>query len=223
VEIDGQHYVDGALKKTLNASVALEEGAKLVFCVNPLVPFDANDARRKQTGKGRQRVEKLVEGGLPTVLSQTFRAIIHSRMHVGLQKYVTAYKDRDVVLFEPAKDDSEIFFTNLFSYATRKRVCEHAYQRTRADLLKRRFELEPVLAKYGIALNLDVLRDEKRTLDHSLFKRTRKPPKDERLLGATVDLTDAIAELERFIGRNKADANLRTRTRRRMRNVSESA
>jgi NTE family protein len=197
VEIDGHYYVDGALKKTLNASVALEEGAELVLCVNPLVPFDANHAKRK----GKQELEKLVEGGLPTVLSQTFRAIIHSRMHVGLQKYVTTYKDRDVVLFEPASDDGEIFFTNLFSYASRKRVCEHAYQRTRQDLQKRRHELEPLLAKYGITLNLDVLRDEKRTLDHGLFKRTRKLPRDERLAAASVDLGDAVAELERFVVR----------------------
>jgi NTE family protein len=80
-------------------------------------------------------------------------------------------------------------------------VCEHAYQRTRADLLKRRHELEPLLAKYGITLNLDALRDEKRTLDHGLFKRTRKLPRDERLAAATVDLSDAVADLERFVAR----------------------
>lgn len=199
VEIDGHYYVDGALKKTLNASVAMEEGAQLVLCVNPLVPYNANAASRKN----KRQMEKLVEGGLPTVLSQTFRAIIHSRMHVGLQKYLTQYKDRDVVLFEPASDDGEIFFTNLFSYATRKKVCEHAYQRTRVDLLKRRFELEPVLAKYGITLNLDMLKDEKRTLDYSLLKRSRKLPKDEKLAAATVDLSETIADLEKFIARGR--------------------
>jgi NTE family protein len=199
VEIDGHYYVDGALKKTLNASVAMEEGAQLVLCVNPLVPYNANAANLKN----KRQMEKLVEGGLPTVLSQTFRAIIHSRMHVGLQKYVTQYKDRDVVLFEPESNDGEIFFTNLFSYATRKKVCEHAYQRTRIDLLKRRFELAPVLAKYGITLNLDVLKDEKRTLDYSLLKRSRKLPKDEMLAGATVELNDAIADLEKFIARGR--------------------
>lgn len=202
VEIGGHYYVDGALKKTLNASVALEEGASLVLCVNPLVPFDANHAKRR----GGRQLKKLAEGGLPTVLSQTFRAIIHSRMQVGLQKYLTQYKDRDVVLFEPASDDAEIFFTNLFSYATRKRVCEHAYQRTRHDLLKRRHELEPIFAKYGITLNLAVLRDEKRTLETGLFKRPRQLPKDERLQGATLDLSDAIVELEKFVARGRAKA-----------------
>jgi len=199
VEIDGHHFVDGALKKTLNASVALEAGAQLVICVNPLVPFDARYARRK----GGKQLEKLTEGGLLTVLSQTFRAIIHSRMHVGLQKYVTQYKDRDVVLFEPAKDDAEIFFTNIFSYASRKRVCEHAYQRTRLDLLKRRHELEPIFARHGISLDLAALRDQRRTLDYGLFKRNRHVPKDERIHATSHDLSDAITELEQFVARNR--------------------
>jgi NTE family protein len=198
VEIEGRYYVDGALKKTLNASVAMEEGAQLVLCVNPLVPFDSNQSH------SRQPMKKLAEGGLLTVLSQTFRAIIHSRMHVGLQKYVTQYSDRDVILFEPAKDDAEIFFSNLFSYANRKRVCEHAYQRTRADLLNRRDELEPVLAKYGISLNLDLLRDNKRTLAYGLARRTRTLSKTAEVRATTGELSTAISELEQWVTRAKA-------------------
>ena len=57
----------------------------------------------------------------------------------------------------PSADDRETFFTNIFSYATRQKVCEHAYQRTRRDLLKRRYELEPMLARHGIRLRVDVL------------------------------------------------------------------
>ena len=42
VEIDGQHFVDGALIKTMHASIALDEGMDLMLCINPLVPFDAS-------------------------------------------------------------------------------------------------------------------------------------------------------------------------------------
>ncbi len=206
VRIGGRYYVDGALKKTLNASVALEAGAQLVLCVNPLVPFDANLAKSRAGANQQAHMKKLVEGGLPAVLAQTYRAIIHSRMHVSLANYVTQYKNADVVLFEPRSDDAEMFFTNIFSYATRRRVCEHAYQRTREDLLKRHFELEPILEKYGITMNLDVLRDEKRTLDHGLFKRSRKLRREERLQSATLDLSDAILDLERWAGRENAKA-----------------
>ena len=199
VRIGGRYYVDGALKKTLNASVALEAGAQLVICVNPLVPFDANLANSRAGANQQSHMKKLVEGGLPAVLAQTYRAIIHSRMHVSLANYVTQYKDADVVLFEPRSDDAEMFFTNIFSYATRRQVCEHAYQRTRQDLLKRHFALESIFEKYGITMNLDVLRDDKRTLDHGLFKRNRKLSADERMDAATLDLSDAIGDLERWV------------------------
>src|SRR5271157_2646396 len=44
--IEGRDYVDGAMKKTLHASVALKAGAKLLICINPLVPYDADLAAR---------------------------------------------------------------------------------------------------------------------------------------------------------------------------------
>ena len=197
VEVEGHYYVDGALKKTLHASLALDDGAELVIGVNPLVPFDGDAARRR----GKAEMEKLIEGGLPVVLSQTFRTIIHSRMHTGLEKYANKYRNASIVLFEPGTDDPEMFFTNLFSYSSRKRVCEHAYQRTRADLLKRRYELEPVLARFGITIDIDALKDEKRTLDSRVFKK-RQPGRDQRLHDATIDLTDAIIDLEQWVARS---------------------
>lgn len=200
VKIGGQYFVDGALKKTLHASLALEDGAELVLCVNPLVPFDADSAKRRP-GSENARMEKLVEGGLPAVLSQTFRTMIHSRMHTGLEKYASKYKNANVVLFEPASDDAEMFFTNLFSYATRKNVCEHAYQRTRQDLLKRHFELEPVFKKFGISMNLEVLRDSSRTLDNRVFKRGAKLPKQQRINETKQDLAETIAALEAYAKR----------------------
>ena len=200
VEVEGHYYVDGALKKTLHASLALEDGAELVIAVNPLVPFDADAAKRRAGHRSRAGMEKLIEGGLPVVLSQTFRTIIHSRMHTGLEKYSNKYKNASIVLFEPGTDDPEMFFTNLFSYSSRKRVCEHAYQRTRADLLKRRYELEPAFAKFGITLYIDVLKDEKRTLDYRVFKK-RQPTRDQRFHDATFDLTDAIVDLEQWVAR----------------------
>ncbi|HEX4944602.1 MAG TPA: patatin-like phospholipase family protein, partial [Usitatibacteraceae bacterium] len=195
VEIDGRSFVDGALKKTLHASEALDDGAKLVICVNPLVPYDASLAAEK--GRGRHR--RLVEGGLPVVLSQTFRAIIHSRMAVGISKYRNAYRDADVVLFEPDADDSEIFFTNIFSYSTRVRLCEHAYLRTRRDLLRRRYELEPLLARHGVRLRIDVLGDANRRIGLRPNLRARSLPAAWRLYDAAADLRDTLVDLRHWL------------------------
>jgi NTE family protein len=192
VDIDGRHYVDGALKKTLHASVALKDGANLVLCINPLVPFDSELAVKRGAGKRH----KLIEGGLPVVLSQTFRAIIHSRMQVGMAKYKMQYKDADVILFEPNSDDAEMFFTNMFSYSSRRHLCEHAYQKTRIELYRRRHELVPLLEKHGIHLRLDVLKQRRSLVHHG---RGGHAEKGDTLLAASHRLGDSLDELERWL------------------------
>ncbi len=200
VEIDGRCFVDGALRKTLHASEALDDGARLVFCVNPIVPYDASLAAEK--GRGRHR--RLVEGGLPVVLSQTFRAIIHSRMAVGISKYWSQYRDADVVLFEPDADDSEIFFTNIFGYGTRARLCEHAYQRTRHDLRRRRQSLLPVLERHGLGLREDVLADPSRRIGLRLKRRAGLPPAPWRLAETAADLRETLVDLRRWLAQRGA-------------------
>lgn len=193
VDIDGRHYVDGALMKTLHASVALKEGAKLLICVNPLVPFNADLTHDDDDGWG-ERVS-LIDRGLPAVMSQTFRAIIHSRMKVGMDRYRTDYPDADVVLFEPNQADAEMFFANIFSYASRKRLAQHAYDRTLADLRRRREQLVPVLARHGITLDDDLLDGGRHLIDARSpplrRMRTYRPHPVARDLDRALDRLDA--------------------------------
>jgi NTE family protein len=197
VEIDGRFFVDGVLRKTMHASEALEEGAGLVLCVNPIVPYDARLGMRKGGAPGR----RLVEGGLPVVLSQTFRAVVHSRMTVGLAKYRGQYPGSDVVLFEPEPDDHEIFVTSLFSYAARQAVCEHAYETTRADLLRRAPVLEPLLARHGIAMRWQVLESTERAMPPVM------PRRSGRVGRAAAELDAALRDLKRVIGFAPCSAN----------------
>ncbi|MFQ5526234.1 MAG: patatin-like phospholipase family protein [Thermoanaerobaculia bacterium] len=157
VEIDGRHYVDGVLKKTLHGSAALDAGAELLICINPIVPVDTASA--VQTGLMKRG--KLINRGLPTVISQTFRTLIHSRLEVGLSRYEDLYNGAEVVLLEPRRDDYLMFFTNIFSFSSRRWVCEHAYQATRRELYERREELVPLFAKRGIDLRVDVLEEDR--------------------------------------------------------------
>lgn len=186
--IGGRDYVDGAVKKTLHASVALKAGARLLLCVNPMVPYDA-EAAALQAGA---KVERLSDGGLVTVLSQAFRSLIHSRMRVGMERYAAEFPDADVVLFEPAGGDSVMFYANVFSYADRRRLAEHAYQHTRAELLRRSAELEPILRRHGLALDLDGLADKKRRLPAKAAPFARN-----QLVESLDPLERTLGELER--------------------------
>ncbi len=198
VEIDREHYVDGALNKTLHASVALDEGIGLLLCVNPLVPFDASGASRR----GRLTVEKLNHGGLPLVLSQTFRAVIHSRMKVGMEKYRRQYPHADVVLFEPDREDADMFFANIFSYSQRKRLCSTAFATTRYNLRVRAPMLKATLARHGIAIREDRLADSTRDVRAALVdpRPIRADPGARRSVKTTArELAHTLDQLERWM------------------------
>jgi len=196
VEIDGQHYVDGALNKTLHASVALDEGVSLLFCVNPLVPFDASSPAHR----GGFSKRRLNQGGLPLVLGQTFRAIIHSRMKVGMEKYARQYPDAAIMLFEPGPEDADMFFANIFSYRQRKKLCALAFERTRWNLLRRADALAPTLERHGIALLRERLADSTRSVTDAL-----NDPRPLHALargdvhGTTRDLRHTLGHLERWL------------------------
>ena len=173
VAIDGHVYADGALLRTMNASVLLDAGADFVVCINPLVAFDASSAPRDLDGFPPAEHE-LTHGGLPVVLSQTFRSLIQSRMQAGMKGYKERYPHADVLLFEPDRGDERLFFQNVFRYSDRRRLAEHAYQRTRGDLLRQADQLQPLLRRHGIELRLDVLKDPRRTFLQAIQERKRR-------------------------------------------------
>ncbi len=160
VEIDGAAYIDGVARRTVHASAALDAGARLLFCINPIVPVNTEADAARSNGQRRS----LAEHGLPTVLSQAFRTAIHSRLRTGFRSYRHLYPDADVLLFEPTPEDADRIFSNLFSFSNRHAVCEHAYQTTRQHLRRRADEIAPRLARHGLRLRRDVLDDERRTL-----------------------------------------------------------
>lgn len=185
--LDGRVYADGALLRTMHASLVLDAGADLVICINPLVSYDASArGKRKATGD-------ITERGLTAVLAQTFRSLIQSRMLVGMAAYRSRYPRSDILLFEPDRDDEEMFFANVFRYADRRRLVDHAYQRVRTDLRRRAAELQPVLARHGLRLNMTALRARHCSFHASLDRQRRA---NERVVG---HLQGTLGRLERLV------------------------
>lgn len=162
VPVRGRYYIDGVARRTVHASLALEAGTDLVFCINPIVPLDVQFEGHAERLLGQVSTEpSLADRGLPPVLSQTFRALVDSRKRVGFERYQHTHPDADLLLIEPECDDTTLFFSNIFSFRNRREVCEHAYQATRQHLYERADEIEPMLARHGLTLRQDVLEEER--------------------------------------------------------------
>ena len=205
VEIDGRHYVDGALKKTLHASVLLDRGLDLLICLNPLVPYESDrlsnrEARSRRAKKlasklGRPavralqpRIHRLVDGGLPLVLSQTFRSLIHSRLALGLKGYELTHPQTDILLFEPDPRDAELFRATPCTYRPRRHPAEHASPATRELRGERAAVLRPQFERAGLRLRDDVLADRE--------ARLLAAPGETPMEGALRSLRGSLAVLE---------------------------
>ena len=196
VMIDGRAHVDGALKKTLHATVLLDAGIDLLFCLNPLVPFEAGPAQGSQVAHGHAPpIPKIVEGGLPVVMSQTFRSLIHSRLELGMRGYASSHPQVDIVLFEPDHHDREMFLANIFSVSQRARVAEHAYQSTRRRLRSQRSHIAERLARHGLQLDHAALDDPHRVL---------AAPPVRPVQDTLRRLEDALTDLEQVLRRRAA-------------------
>jgi hypothetical protein len=155
--------------------------------VNPLVPFDASRAKSRSH-------TNIADEGLPTVLSQTFRSLIYSRMKVGRASYRQRYPAADQLLLEPDRNDERLFFANVFRYAGRRRLAEHAYQCTRRDLLGQAAELSALLERHGLHLNTKVLRERHRSLSTAAAERKAQARRVTRTLAGALKQLETLVQ-----------------------------
>lgn len=193
VEIRGRHYVDGALRRTMHASVVLDRGVDLLLGINPLIPFNPASGSGDQAPP-RFADRRIAQGGLPGVLSQTLRTMLQSRMQVGLARYPQRYPHIDQAVFEPDPADRDLFYTNILSFSARRRIAQLGYHNTLRDLRTRRRDFAPILARHGITLRDAVLRDSGRVLLDCLPRAIRRTATTAELDRTLDDLEHALRQ-----------------------------
>jgi hypothetical protein len=135
------------------------------------------------------------------VTGESTQATFRPETFLRPARYAERYRHADLVLIEPNADDAEMFFTNVFSYAHRKRLAEDAYQTTRADLVERRDEIGVLLARHGLALRDEVLDDARRTLAGSLRPAKGRTDTTSNLGGALDELGKMLRPRKKAAGR----------------------
>jgi predicted acylesterase/phospholipase RssA len=143
VRIGGRDYVDGGVKKTAHINLAIQSGADLVICVNPIVPID---------NRAGALSAHLSSKGVTYVLDQVLRIALHGRMQYGLERYKAEHPEVDILLLEPTRDDLRMFSYNIMRYSARKVVAAHAYESTLQAFTAREAEYRRRLRRHGIGL-----------------------------------------------------------------------
>jgi NTE family protein len=120
------------------------EGAEVLIVVHAMVPVSVN---RVPTGHGHGA--SLRDKGMMWVLNQAIR--------IGMQRLVEESSDRlsrrsdvTVLRIEPDAEDGGLFLHSPVNFDARRRLLEHAYRTTRAELFSRFAASEPGLARAGL-------------------------------------------------------------------------
>ena len=118
-----------------------------------------------------------------------------------MEKYRRQYPDANILLFEPDREDADMFFANIFSYWQRKRLCAIAFAKTRQNLLARARAMAPVLHRHGIAIRYDRLADPGRDVRTALNDpRPLRPDSAHQNVRATKrELRHTLDQLERAV------------------------
>jgi NTE family protein len=169
VDVKGRHLVDGGLRSTTNLDIAVEHGAKFVVVVNPLVPY-VNDFQKMIPTMLGSRVRRVTDMGFPQIGYQTFKLLVHQRLHESVQQWSEKYPGVDIILIEPDPNDELMFETNILNFTKRVDIARHGFESVTIKLAKEYDRFAEICAKHGIEISATRVR---RVIRHFEKERER--------------------------------------------------
>jgi len=151
VDLKGRQLVDGGIRSTTNVDIAVEQGAKFIIVVNPLVPF-VNDFESTMTTVFGNRVRRVSDMGLPAIAGQVFRLIAHARLHEAVAQWEEKYPGVDIILIEPEPNDELMFGTPIMDYSRRLRIGRHGFESVTATLAKDYERYKEIAERHGLEI-----------------------------------------------------------------------
>jgi len=210
--IDDQEFVDGGLRGNASLDLAIEQGATLVICINPMVPFDNRD-RDSIPFLGPDGGYLSQKGG-QFIASQMMRIAMHSGLHYHVKQLRRQHPEVDIILIEPRPDDYQMFFYNIMRYSSRLTVARHGFESVTLDLAEDYAGYKQILARHGIPLSRRLVISELAEIQQSGYD----PETVRRILEArpaacnrqgrgtpVCQLTRALAELDLALDQMEGD------------------
>jgi NTE family protein len=192
VRIFGREYVDGSMRGTASLDLAVEAGAELVVCINPLVPLNTQHVYKKD--------EHIGDEGMRTVINQVVRILMHAGLRYHIKSLRRQYPDVDFILIEPRSDDQKMFGYNLMDYSSRLRVANHGFESVTVGMTDRYDYFSEIMERHDIQISRGRVDSELQEIrsGHSetvLFDAMPSPTPDPP------PITQAILSLESSLAR----------------------
>ena len=97
--------------------------------------------------------------------NQVFRTLVHSRLRIAIQRYVSDTRFRgDILLLEPREHDAEFFGTNPLAFWKRADSIRQGFESVRVSIESNYDEVAPLLARYGLEMDRSSARRRARRL-----------------------------------------------------------
>ena len=152
VDVKGRQLVDGGIRSTTNVDIAVENGAKFVVVVNPLVPY-VNDFQKVIPTITGSRVRRVSDMGFPQIGYQAFKLLAHQRLHEAVKHWKEKYPGVDIILIEPDPNDELMFDTNILNFGKRLEIARHGFESVTLRLANDYEELREVCSRHGIEIS----------------------------------------------------------------------
>jgi NTE family protein len=152
VEVRGRQLIDGGIRSTTNVDVAVEQGAKFIVVVNPLVPY-VNDFQKRIPTIFGSRVRRVSDMGYPQVGYQAFKLLAHARLHEHVKHWRERYPGVDIILIEPDPNDELMFGTSIMNYSSRIEIARHGFESVTLRLAQDYRHYKQICEKHGIEIS----------------------------------------------------------------------
>jgi len=194
VRIGQRDYIDGGMRGNASIDLAIEHGAKLIVCINPLVPL--NNQRKRGVPMLGPDGTFISDKGMQAIGSQVIRIMMRSGLNYHIKTLRRRHPDVDIILIEPRADDYQMFFYNIMRYSARLLVAEHGYQSVTLDLADRYHEFKDILSRHDLHIS------RRRVIQHleELTHTEEVEQAAEPVVAAAGSANPIVSQLEQVLG-----------------------
>lgn len=150
LQIGDRFYLDGSVGRVSHIDIAIERGAKLILVVNPRVPMNNDREHICLPSLSFGRCSSIAHLGLSSAWEQARRIENKEKLDLALETYGRCHPEVDILLIEPGREESMLFFQNPMSNAARHHIMNYGYHLTLSQLQKDYDHFHTRFAKHGI-------------------------------------------------------------------------